>query len=65
MITVNGEPMDWTEAMTVADVLERRRFIFKMLVVQVDGHLVKRAAYATTPVPDGAVVEVIHMISGG
>ncbi len=65
MITVNGEPMDWTEGMTVADVIERRRFIFRMLIVQVDGRLVKRVAYATTPVPDGATVEVIHMISGG
>ena len=65
MITVNGEPMEHTEGMTVADVLQRRRYIFRMLVVQVNGQLVRRDAYAKTEVPDGADVQVIHMISGG
>jgi len=65
MITVNGDPMDWTDGMTVADLLERRRFIFRMLVVNIDGRLIKRRDYAITPVPDGATVEVIHMMSGG
>ena len=65
MITVNNEPMEHTEGMTVTDVLQRRRYIFRMLVVQVNGQLVRRDAYATTEVPDGADVQVIHMISGG
>ena len=65
MITVNNEPMEHTEGMTVTDVLQRRRYIFRMLVVQVNGQLVRRDAYATTEVPDGADVQVIHMICGG
>jgi sulfur carrier protein len=65
MITVNGEPMEHEDGMTVADVLQRRRYIFRMLVVQVNGQLVRRDAYAKTEVPDGADVQVIHMISGG
>jgi thiamine biosynthesis protein ThiS len=65
MITVNGSPHDHTPGMTVADVLRIKNFIFRMLVVQVNGTLVKRADYATTTVPDGADVQVIHLISGG
>jgi sulfur carrier protein len=65
MITVNGEPVAHTAGMTVADVLRLRNFIFRMLVVQVNGELVKRADYAGTLVPDNADVQVIHMISGG
>jgi sulfur carrier protein len=65
MIIVNGEKMDWREGMTVADVLEIRNYIFRMLVIQVNGELVKRGTYDKTVVPDGANVEVIHMISGG
>lgn len=65
MILVNGEPLEWKAGMTVADILKIRNYIFRMLVVQVNGELVKRGAYAHAVVPDGANVEVIHMISGG
>ena len=65
MITVNGEPLEHEPGMTVADVLERRKYIFRMLAVWIDGVFVPRRAYTATPVPDGADVKVIHMISGG
>ena len=65
MITVNGDPMEWTDGMSVADLLARRRFIFRMLVVTINGQLIKRDHYPTTRVPDGADVQVIHMMSGG
>ena len=65
MITVNGEPLAHTPGMTVADVLRIKNFVFRMLVIQVNGQLVKRPDYATTTIPDGADVQVIHLISGG
>jgi sulfur carrier protein len=65
MLKVNGEPLEYENGMTVADVLQRRRFIFRMLAVWINGVFVPRNAYASTPVPDGAEVQVIHMISGG
>jgi sulfur carrier protein len=65
MITVNGDPLAHTDGMTVADILRIKNFIFRMLVVQVNGKVVKRVDYATTTVPDGADVQVIHLISGG
>jgi sulfur carrier protein len=65
MITVNGERMDWRGGMTVAEVLKIRNYIFPMLVVQVNGELIKRGTYDKAAVPDGATVDVIHMISGG
>jgi sulfur carrier protein len=51
--------------MTVQDVLREKNYVFRMLAVSVDGQLVPRKEYATTLVPDGADVQVIHMISGG
>ena len=39
MITVNGEGMDWTDGMTVADILKARNYIFPMIAVQVNGKL--------------------------
>ena len=65
MIVVNGETMQWREGLTIADILKIRNYIFRMLVIQVNGELVKRGTYETATVPDGADVEVIHMISGG
>jgi len=65
MITVNGDKMEWVPGMTVRDVLQARNYVFRMLVVQVNGELVKRGTYDTAVVPDGATVDVIHMISGG
>jgi thiamine biosynthesis protein ThiS len=65
MILVNGDPMPWSPGLTVAEILRLRKFIFPMLIVQVNGKLVKRPAYAQTEVPDSADVQVIHMMSGG
>jgi sulfur carrier protein len=65
MVTVNGEPLDHRPGMTVQDILDARKYIFRMLAVSVNGEVVARKDYKTTLVPDGADVQVIHMISGG
>lgn len=65
MITVNGNKLDWHRGMTVRDVLVVKNYKFRMLVTKIDGTLVKRADYDTTTIPDGADVQVIHLISGG
>lgn len=65
MITVNGEPVEWREGMTVRDILRERKYSFPLLIVRIDGRLVERTAYDSTPVPDGSEVDVLHLMSGG
>ena len=65
MIEVNGESMEHRDGMTVRDVLRARNFIFPLLVVKVAGELVPRDRYDRHLVPDGAEVQVIHLMSGG
>jgi sulfur carrier protein len=65
MIMVNGEGMPHRSGMTVQDILDERKYVFRMLAVSVNGQVVARKDYKTTQVPDGADVQVIHMISGG
>jgi len=65
MIQVNGDPLEWTPGMTVRGVLRAKKYNFPLLVISIDGNQVQRADYDTTPVPDGAVVQVIHLLSGG
>jgi thiamine biosynthesis protein ThiS len=65
MILVNEEPLDWHAGMTVRDVLRAKNYRFPMLVIHVNDALVQKKDYDTTVIPDGAVVKVIHLISGG
>ena len=66
MIHVNGEEMSWHDGMSVQDVLDEKNFTFKMIAVWInDEPIEKRESYQAALVPDGANVEVIHMISGG
>jgi len=65
MITVNGESMKHRPGMTVRQLLVEKSFVFPLLVVRIDGELVARDAYDRTPVPDGAQVQVLHLMSGG
>lgn len=65
MITVNGNQVEWHEGMTIRNILQVMNYSFRMLVIKVDGKLVKKDAYDQTTVPDGAEVHVIHLISGG
>jgi sulfur carrier protein len=65
MIQVNEEPLEWHEGMTVRDVLRARNYRFPMLVIHLNEVLIPKKDYDKTTVPDGAVVKVIHLISGG
>jgi thiamine biosynthesis protein ThiS len=65
MLTVNDEPLDYEAGMTVADILKRRNYIWRMLAVFVNGEFVPRGTYDKAPVPDHAEVKVIHQIAGG
>ena len=65
MITVNGNTLPWREGMTVRDVLTAKGYTFRMLVVRINGTVVPKTGFDTAVIPDGALVDVIHLISGG
>ncbi|MDR0648635.1 MAG: sulfur carrier protein ThiS [Synergistaceae bacterium] len=66
MIKVNGEEIPWRNGMTVQDVLDAKSFTFRMISVWINENPVgRRENYSSTLVPDGASVDVVHMISGG
>ncbi len=64
-ITVNKQEIDWEENMTITRILEVMNYTFKMLVVKVDGKLIKKQDYDRFVVSAHADVKVIHLISGG
>ena len=65
MIQVNGDPLAWTPGMTVRGVIQAKNYLFPMVIVTLDGAQIQPADYDTAPVPDGAQVQVIHLLSGG
>jgi len=57
--------MPWREGLTVAALLAELKDGHIYAVVKLDGKLVSRPNFETTPVPDGARLTPIPMIAGG
>lgn len=65
MFTVNEHKLPWREGLVVRDALTLMNYTFKMLVIKLNGQLVKKDDYDSTPIPENADLKVIHLISGG
>ena len=65
MVRVDGQEFPWQEGLTVAALLAQLTDGHIYAVVKLDGKLVSRPHFNTTPVPDGARVDLIPMIAGG
>lgn len=65
-ITLNNrkETLDATE-LSVGELLKLKNFTFKMLVVKVNGKVVRKHEYESTMIKDGDEVTVLHLITGG
>ncbi|MGE4290324.1 MAG: sulfur carrier protein ThiS [Salinivirgaceae bacterium] len=53
------------DQLTVNELLEWKNFTFRMLVIKINGRLVKKDQYKTTRINDGDKVMVLHLVSGG
>ena len=53
------------DQLTITELLQLKKFTFKMLVIKVNGHLVKKSEHNTAIIKDGDDVMVLHLISDG
>lgn len=53
------------EEISVSELLSLKNYTFKLLIVKINGHLVKRDEYGGTFIHEGDDVMVLHLISGG
>ncbi|MGV8146737.1 MAG: sulfur carrier protein ThiS [Alkaliphilus sp.] len=65
MIKVNNKNFDWQEGLTVARLLELKKYTFPKLIVKINSELIKKEEYETTQISDGDDVKVIHLLAGG
>lgn len=65
MITLDGKQVPWQPGINVEQLLKHVDRPQQYAVVRLNGKLVSRPIFNTTPVPDNAEVVLIPMIAGG
>ncbi len=65
-ITLNNRPEDLEkDILTISEILKLKNYTFKMMVIKVNGKLIKKDQYDSAQIIDGDDVQIFHMISGG
>lgn len=64
-VTVNGRIQEFTEALSIADLLQRLALNGTGIAVALNAAVVPRTKHAHTPIHDGDVVEIIRAVAGG
>jgi len=65
-ITLNNRPESFEQnSLSINQLLEIKKYTFKMLVIKINGELIKKDQYSSFIIKDGDDVSVLHLISGG
>ena len=64
-IIVNGKEVEYKKNESVTDLLKRMHYTFPLIIVKINGKLIKKIDYSTAIVPNESKIQVVHMISGG
>lgn len=65
-ITLNNEPMSLGgDTVTVAKLLELKKYTFRLRIVKINGRIIDRDSYDREIIHDGDTVQVIYLMSGG
>ena len=64
-ITLNGDPYDLDQPLSVQELLERLNIDPRRVAVEHNMVIVRRAAFAATVVGDGDTVEIVNFVGGG
>lgn len=65
-ITLNGEEALFaSDSMTVTQLLEEKKFSFRLRIIKINGRLIKKDQYDTELINNGDEVQVIYLMSGG
>ncbi len=65
-ITLNNRPEVFDlEEMTVNQMLEIKKFSFRMRVVKINGQFIRKSEYASTLIREGDDVQMLYLMSGG
>ena len=61
----NREEEFGRESITVSEMLEMKKFSFKMRIIRINGVLISRDKYDSSIIHEGDEVQMIYLMSGG
>lgn len=64
-ITVNGEPRDVADAISIRALVELEGLGGGPVAVERNGDVVPRKEHPTTTLAEGDVIEIVHFVGGG
>ena len=65
-ITLNNRKEEFkASSLTVSEMLELKKFTFRMRVVKINGLLIPKDKYDTTLINEGDNVQMLYLMSGG
>ena len=65
MITVNGNQIQLSSEMSVADYLEQNNYQIKRIAVELNEEILPKYSYSDTMLKDGDRLEVVTFVGGG
>jgi thiamine biosynthesis protein ThiS len=65
VVQARGKNIPWDESLTVRRILQQIGYDIPGIFVSVDGRKVRKDDWDSSPVPDGAVLEVHRIAAGG
>ncbi len=60
-----NESIVGVDSMTVSELLVHKNYTYKMLVVKINQHVIKKSSFSNTIIKDGDDVIILHLIAGG
>jgi len=64
-LKINGEFRQFSEALTVADLIEQLGYTGKRIAVECNGEIVPKSQHATTALASGDQLEIVVAVGGG
>lgn len=63
--TINGKPVELQSATTVSAFLAGRELHERLVVVERNGEIIKRATFPQVIIEEGDLLEIVHFVGGG
>jgi thiamine biosynthesis protein ThiS len=64
-IRINGDHRDFTEPLTLADLIANLGMKADRVAVELNREIVQRAKWTDTPLHEGDKLEIVHFVGGG